>query len=189
MDDAARRAIEWDASQLTARFYSHVDTGRYREAGEMFLPDGIWHRLEGAATGPDAVAKALAARDPSRVSGHMINNLTVTVLDPDRSRSTPTSSPIMRSRPPAARGRPPTPSRAACSAASRSGAKPRKAGRWPTRRTCRSCGSGIETREKVPRLRLGVLFHAEQPYPPLRRLRGGFDLVSRRWRSAPSTRL
>ena len=82
MDETARRAIEWDASQLTPRFYSHVDQGRYREAGEMVLPDGTWHRLEGAATGPDAVAKALAQRDATRTSVHMIANLLVTVLDP-----------------------------------------------------------------------------------------------------------
>ena len=35
-----------------------------------------------AATGPDAVAKALAQRDATRTSVHMISNLLVTVLDP-----------------------------------------------------------------------------------------------------------
>src|SRR4051812_4778317 len=82
MDDAARRAIEWDAAQLTARFYSHVDQGRLREAGALFLPDGVWHRVEGVVTGPDAVTKALEARDASRVSTHIISNLIVSVMDP-----------------------------------------------------------------------------------------------------------
>ena len=82
MDDAARRAIEWDAAQLTARFYSHVDNGRLREAGASFLPDGVWHRVEGKCTGPEQVTKALEARDPSRVSTHIINNLIVDVKDP-----------------------------------------------------------------------------------------------------------
>jgi hypothetical protein len=82
MDDAARRAIAFDASQLTARFYSHVDGGRLKEAGNLFLDDGVWHRVEGKCTGPDQVTKALEARDPSRVSAHIINNLIVDVKDP-----------------------------------------------------------------------------------------------------------
>ena len=82
MDDAARRAIEWEAAQLTARFYNNVDNGRLRQAGESFLPDGVWHRVEGVCTGPDAVTKALEARDASRVSTHIINNLIVDVKDP-----------------------------------------------------------------------------------------------------------
>ena len=81
MDETTRRAIEWDCSQSTARFYNHVDAGRFREAAEMFTTDGIWHRMEGAASGPDAVVKELEARDPARVSIHLINNLTVRVID------------------------------------------------------------------------------------------------------------
>ena len=81
MEESTRRAIEWDCAQSTARFYNHVDAGRFREAGEMFFDDGIWHRMEGAVTGPDAIVKELQGRDPNRVSMHMINNLTVRVID------------------------------------------------------------------------------------------------------------
>ena len=81
MDRNEARAIEWDCAQSTARFYNHVDAGRFREAAEMFLPDGTWHRMEGAATGPDQVVEELEARDPNRVSMHLINNLTVRVID------------------------------------------------------------------------------------------------------------
>jgi hypothetical protein len=37
--------------------------------------------MEGGATGPDAVVKELEARDPARVSMHLISNLTVRVID------------------------------------------------------------------------------------------------------------
>jgi len=82
MDENARRAIEWDCAQSTARFYNHVDAGRFREAAEMFFDDGTWHRMEGAVTGPDAIVKELEGRDPNRVSMHLISNLTVRVIDP-----------------------------------------------------------------------------------------------------------
>jgi len=82
MDDAARRAIETDASRFTARFYSHVDGGRLNEAGRLFLPTGVWHRVEGKCTGPDEVTKALGSRDASRISTHIVNNVVVDVKDP-----------------------------------------------------------------------------------------------------------
>jgi hypothetical protein len=81
MEEATRRAIEWDCAQSTARFYNHVDAGRFREAAEMFFDDGTWHRMEGGATGPDQIVKELEARDPNRVSMHLISNLTVRVID------------------------------------------------------------------------------------------------------------
>jgi hypothetical protein len=47
----------------------------------MFLPDGVWHRVEGVVTGPAAVTKALEVRDASRISAHIINNIIVNVVD------------------------------------------------------------------------------------------------------------
>ncbi|MEZ5709292.1 MAG: nuclear transport factor 2 family protein [Blastomonas sp.] len=94
MDDAERRAIEWDCAQNTKRFYNRLDAVQGEEAAELFAEDGIWYKLnsndgfvgrtEIAAYVNSVRARGFAeAPEADRVVFHLACNLEVNVIDAD----------------------------------------------------------------------------------------------------------
>ncbi len=92
MDDAARRAIEWECAQNTVRFYNRLDAVQGAEAAALFAEDGIWFREgdAGGFTGRAEIAahvNRLSERgDPAvapadRMVYHLVCNIEVTVKD------------------------------------------------------------------------------------------------------------
>ncbi len=92
MDDAPRRAIEWECAQNTIRFYNRLDAVKGEEAAALFAEDGIWFREgdAGAFKGraeiaahvnrlPERGDPAVAPED--RMVFHLVCNLEVTVKD------------------------------------------------------------------------------------------------------------
>lgn len=56
-------------------FFSALDQRRHDEVAALMAPDGVWHRQGQALVGPQAVAAALAERDPARETAHIVTNL------------------------------------------------------------------------------------------------------------------
>src|SRR5690606_7251056 len=94
MDDAERRAIEWECAQNTIRFYNRLDGARGEEAAALFAEDGIWHQMNGdgghrgRAAIADHVNKVRQRGNPEipeedRMVFHLVCNLEVTVIDAD----------------------------------------------------------------------------------------------------------
>ncbi len=92
MNDAERRAIEWDVAQNTIKFYNRLDAVRGEEAAALFVEDGTWHRLnsdEGYNGRAEIAAYANDVRgrgnpkypEADRMVFHLVNNLEVTVLN------------------------------------------------------------------------------------------------------------
>ncbi len=92
VDDATRRAIEWECAQNTVRFYNRLDAVEGEAAAALFAEDGIWFR-EGDAGGftgraeiaahvnrlPERGDPAVAPAD--RMVFHLVTNLEVEVKD------------------------------------------------------------------------------------------------------------
>lgn len=74
------------AGQQVLGFFAALDQREHDQVAAMMADDGIWHRQGKALQGPNAVAQALAARDPARHTAHVITNLRAESLDPVRIR-------------------------------------------------------------------------------------------------------
>jgi hypothetical protein len=91
MNDAERRAIEWECAQNTIRFYNRLDAVRGDEAALAFIEGGIWHKLNSDDGYKGRVEIAAYANDvrgrgnpkypeADRMVFHLVNNLEVKVL-------------------------------------------------------------------------------------------------------------
>jgi hypothetical protein len=91
MNDAERRAIEWECAQNTIRFYNRLDAVKGEEAAKAFVEDGIWHKLnsdDGYKGRAEIAAYANDVRgrgnpkypEADRMVFHLVNNLEVIVL-------------------------------------------------------------------------------------------------------------
>lgn len=109
MDDAERRAIEWECAQNTIRFYNRLDAVRGDDAAQLFAADGIWYKMnsDDGHVGREAIAayvnkvrqrgsQAIAEED--RMVFHLVLNLEVTVIDANHAevRATTATMPGMR---------------------------------------------------------------------------------------------
>jgi len=92
MDDATRRAIEWDCARNTVRFYNRLDAVKGEEAAALFCADGIWFREgdAGAFRGRAEIAAHVnrlpergdpAVAPADRMVFHLVTNLEVEVKD------------------------------------------------------------------------------------------------------------
>jgi hypothetical protein len=90
MNDAERRAIEWECAQNTIRFYNRLDAVKGEEAALAFVEDGIWHKLnsdDGYKGREEIAAYANDVRgrgnpkypEADRMVFHLVNNLEVIV--------------------------------------------------------------------------------------------------------------
>lgn len=59
---------------FVAGFYRALDSGDAAAAAARFAPRGIWHRKGELLVGPEAVAAALAKRDATRRTVHLVSN-------------------------------------------------------------------------------------------------------------------
>lgn len=65
-----------------------VDAQDYAALAQLFTPDGVLVRPDGqAAQGRAAIAAAYAARDPDRMTRHLLSNLCVEPLGPGTARA------------------------------------------------------------------------------------------------------
>ena len=76
----AKRAIEWDCTQLLTRFFNAFDAWRYDDMVAAFAPQGVWHRAGKALTG-GAILEALDARSRTQTVRHVVSNIQVDVVD------------------------------------------------------------------------------------------------------------
>ena len=94
MNDADRRAIEWECAQNTIRFYNRLDSVQGEKAAALFAEDGIWYKMnsDDGWTGREAIAdyvnKVRQRGNPDipeadRRVFHLVCNLEVTVIDED----------------------------------------------------------------------------------------------------------
>jgi hypothetical protein len=92
MNESERRAIEWDCTQTTIRFYNRLDKVRGDEAAAMFTEDGTWFREgdDSGWTGRTAIAEhvnRLPQRGQAGVAPedkmvfHLLTNIEVNVVD------------------------------------------------------------------------------------------------------------
>lgn len=94
MNDADRRAIEWECAQNTVRFYNRLDAVRGEEAAALFTEDGIWYKMnsDDGHRGREQIAAYVNAvrkrgnpdvAEEDRMVFHLVCNLEVTVIDAD----------------------------------------------------------------------------------------------------------
>jgi hypothetical protein len=84
MNDERKRIVRADCADLATRFYYLIDRKRYREAADLFAPEGKFVRMGEPLVGPDQVHAALARPDPGKVVRHLVSNMVVEAGAPDR---------------------------------------------------------------------------------------------------------
>lgn len=84
MDDASRRAIEWECAQVLTRFINALDSGDYETMASLMAPDGVWNRPSGDTVGPDGLLEALKDRPRDLIIRHVISNIVIDVVDENR---------------------------------------------------------------------------------------------------------
>jgi uncharacterized protein (TIGR02246 family) len=73
-------AAEAECRDLVLQAAQAVDDGQYHGFAALFLPDGVLVRPDGSELrGRDAIAQAYEARDPDRLTTHLICNQRVEV--------------------------------------------------------------------------------------------------------------
>ncbi|VCU71757.1 hypothetical protein PIGHUM_03847 [Pigmentiphaga humi] len=87
MDDAVRRAIEWDCSRLMLAFYDRFDNWDYEAMAAMFAEEGVWLRAGKRLVGRQSILDELSTRATTQVIRHVVTNLIVDVLDRQHARS------------------------------------------------------------------------------------------------------
>ena len=78
------RAARSDCADLAMRFYHLIDRKRYREAADLFAPDGAFTRMGEDLLGPDQIYAALSRPDPGKVVRHLVSNMVVEVKTASR---------------------------------------------------------------------------------------------------------
>lgn len=78
------RIIESDCGALAVRYYHLIDRDRFREAADMFTPDGTFTRAGKTMVGPEEVLVGLNERAAGAVIRHLVSNLVVDVISADR---------------------------------------------------------------------------------------------------------
>jgi len=82
-----RNALDCQAAgQQVLAFFAALDQRRHDAVAAMMASDGVWQRQGRALVGPQAVAAALAERDPARETAHIVTNLRTESLGPGRVR-------------------------------------------------------------------------------------------------------
>ena len=81
MDEATRRAIEWDCAQVLTRFINALDEGDYEAMASLMAPDGVWKRPDGDATGPEGLLQAMTGRPRDLRIRHVISNIVIDAID------------------------------------------------------------------------------------------------------------
>ena len=82
----ASESVHHAVSATIVGFYRALDL-RLDGAERFFAVDGQWMRGGVLLDGPAAICAALAARDPARVSCHLIHNMQVLTLGADQARA------------------------------------------------------------------------------------------------------
>jgi ketosteroid isomerase-like protein len=83
MDELLAAARIVACQQAIHRFYAALDASDFATVAAAVAPDGVWHRQGKALRGPGDVAAALAERPAGRVTAHLVQNLVVTLEDPE----------------------------------------------------------------------------------------------------------
>ena len=83
MDEARRRAIEWDCTRTLTRFINALDAGDYETMAGLMAENGVWLRPGGDAIGPAGLLEAMRDRPRDLIIRHVISNVLVEVIDED----------------------------------------------------------------------------------------------------------
>lgn len=76
-----RLAIQAACIETVLNFFAALDANDNGAALNCMAEEGVWVRAGTPLQGSAAIGKALSARDPKRITAHVITNLRVTVID------------------------------------------------------------------------------------------------------------
>lgn len=85
MDDEARRAIQWDITQLLHRYANLNDLKAWGEVSALYVPEGVMYRPVAPDTpvrGREAILASFLARPATRTTKHFCANIEVAVQSP-----------------------------------------------------------------------------------------------------------
>ncbi|AZY48213.1 nuclear transport factor 2 family protein [Bordetella avium] len=74
------------AGEQVLNFFAALDERRHDDVAALMASDGVWYRQGRELIGPQAVAQALAQRDPARETAHVVSNLRAEMTGPDSAR-------------------------------------------------------------------------------------------------------
>lgn len=78
------RSAEQACADVVMTFFRALDQREHASVAALFAPSGAWHRQGAVLDSPQAVLDALAKRDRTRHTAHIITNMQITVHSAER---------------------------------------------------------------------------------------------------------